>query len=176
MPDAPPSLSSNSHDVEPDPRHRLHQDTVLESTQNSPRPVRSRKRKAIFLAIVVTLAYPAFVLVFTWTHVARSSLPGGRNGPLDAYRHTLASAVVSYTLSPGAVELATWFLEGSKKDSDRMDRHNNRIGAEIGAQARSFAEIEATVRARVARGAVDATDASQIRWLSPDRWRAGLFR
>ncbi len=126
--------------------------------------------------IALAAAYPAFVLAFTWIQVARSSLPGGRNGPLDAYRHTLASAVVSYTLGPRAVDLATWILERGEKDSDLMDRHNNRIGAEIGIEAHSFSEIDANVKSRVSLGAVDAAEDSQVRWLSPDRWRDGLFR
>ena len=43
-------------------------------------------------------------------------------------RHTLASAVVSYTLHPRAVELVTRLMESKGKNSNTMDRHNNRIG------------------------------------------------
>jgi hypothetical protein len=115
-------------------------------------------------------AYAAFVLGYTWSHVAHSSLPGGRYGPLDAYRHTLASAAVAFTLSPRAVDLTTWFMERRDDDTNLMDRRNNQIGAAIGVHARSFSAIEPAVRAEVSRGAVNARDAIQ---LTP--WRASRF-
>jgi hypothetical protein len=65
----------------------------------------------------------------------RSNFTGGRHGPLDAYRHTLASAVIGFTLGPRAVQWATWAMENAGKDANRMDRHNNLIGADIGARA-----------------------------------------
>jgi len=134
-----------------------------------------RKRTKILVwitaIVVVVSAYPAFVLGYTWSHVARSDLPGGRNGPLDAYRHTLASAVVGFTLGPRAVEYATSFMETTNRSAHVMDRHNNQIGASIGSHARSFAEIEPTVREQVMRGAVNASDPTQITWLRPERWR-----
>jgi hypothetical protein len=118
-------------------------------------------------------AYPAFVLGYTWSHVLRSDFSGGRHGPLDAYRHTLASAVVSYTAGPRAVVWVTLVMESAGKEANRMDRNNNLIGAGIGASARSFSEIEPAVHARVLRGAVNASDPGQVTWLSPERWGAG---
>jgi hypothetical protein len=126
----------------------------------------------ILLAVLLATAYPVFVLGYTWSHVVRSNLSGGRNGPLDAYRHTLASAVVGFTLGPRAVEWATWAMESAAHDANRMDRHNNLIGAGIGARARFFSEIEPAVRAHVLRGTVDASDPRQVTWLPPARWRA----
>ena len=123
--------------------------------------------------VLLASAYPAFVLGYTWNHVVRSNLSGGRHGPLDAYRHTLASAVVGFTLGPRAVEWATWAMESAGKDADRMDRHNNLIGGGIGASARSFSEIEPAVRAQMLRGAVNALDPGQVTWLPPERWGAG---
>ena len=120
-------------------------------------------------------AYPAFVLGYTWSHVAHSSLPGGRHGPLDAYRHTLASAVVGFTLSPRAVEWVTWAMERGGNDANLMDRRNNRIGAAIGLRAHSFGEIEPAVQAKVQSGAIDAHDADQVTWLPPERWRKSLL-
>jgi hypothetical protein len=120
-------------------------------------------------------AYPAFVLGYTWSHVARSNLPGGRHGPLDAYRHTLASAVVAFTLSPRAVEWVTSAMERRSTDANLMDRHNNRIGAAIGMRAHSFSEIEPAVQAQVQGGAIDARDAGQVTWLPPERWRRSLL-
>jgi len=127
---------------------------------------------AIAVAFLVSV-YPAFVLGYTWSHVVRSTLSGGRHGPLDAYRHTLASAVVGFTLGPRAVQCVTWAMESAGKDENRMDRHNNLIGAAIGASARSFSEIEPAVHAQVLRGAVNAPDPGQVTWLPPERWRAG---
>jgi hypothetical protein len=135
----------------------------------------TRKRASPFIKIIAAVllvsAYPAFVLGYTWSHVARSNLPGGRHGPLDAYRHTLASAVVAFTLSPRAVEWATWVMERRAKDANLMDQRNNQIGAAIGLRARSFSEIEPAVQAQVQRGAVNARDAVQVTWLPPERWR-----
>ena len=132
-----------------------------------------RKRLvALVAAFVLVSAYPAFVLGYTWSHVLGSDLPGGRDGPLDAYRHTLASAVVAFTASPRAVEWATWGMERSNGSSNRMDRHNNRIGAGIGVNARSFAEIEPAVRSRVSEGTINSSDADQVTWLPRYRWRS----
>jgi hypothetical protein len=127
----------------------------------------------IIAVVLLASAYPAFVLGYTWSHVVRSNLSGGRHGPLDAYRHTLASAVVGFTLGPHAVEWATWAMESAGKDTNRMDRHNNLIGAGIGASVRSFSEIEPAVHAQVLRGAVNAPDPGQVTWLPPERWGAG---
>jgi len=129
----------------------------------------------IMIAVLLVSAYPAFVLGYTWSHVAQSNLPGGRYGPLDAYRHTLASAVVAFTLSPRAVELTTWFMERRGNDANLMDRRNNQMGAAIGVHARSFGDIEPAVRAEVLRGAVNAPDPVQVTWLPPERWRASRF-
>jgi len=126
-------------------------------------------------AALLLSAYPAFVLGYTWSHVARANLQGGKMGPLDAYRHTLASAVVAFTLSPRAVDLTTWVMEGSADPADQMDRHNNRIGAAIGSGARSFRDLAPAVHEKVAGGAVNASDADQVTWLPPELWRQGLF-
>ena len=125
----------------------------------------------VLIAVLLVSAYPAFVLGYTWSHVARSNLPGGRNGPLDAYRHTLASAVVAFTLSQRAVEWATSAMERGSKDANLMDRRNNQIGAAIGVRAHAFSEIEPAVQAEVLRGAVNAHDAVQVTWLPRERWR-----
>jgi hypothetical protein len=128
---------------------------------------------AIVAAALLLSAYPAFVLGYTWSQVARATLPGGRHGPLDAYRHTLASAVVAFTLSPRAVDWITSAMESNSRRSSAMDRHNNRIGAMVGSEARSFADLEPSVRALVQQGTVGATYPTQITWLPPADWRAG---
>jgi hypothetical protein len=135
--------------------------------------VKRRAKLLLWIPIAVLLigAYPTFVLGYTWSHVSASSLPGGRRGPLDAYRHTLASAVVAYTLSPKAVDLVTAVMERRGRKSNLMDRHNNRIGAAIGLRAKSLSEAERMVSAQVLHGAVNATDPDQITWL-PQKWWA----
>ncbi|MBK8811790.1 MAG: hypothetical protein IPN69_13800 [Acidobacteria bacterium] len=135
------------------------------------------KRKRVFVAAIVSLAalsvYPIFVLAFTWWHVSQSDLPGGRNGPLDAYRHSLASAVVGHTLSPKAVDWVTRLMEISDTAPNEMDRHNNLIGAELGTRAESFSKIEPQVRQLVLAGQVNATDQDRIRWLPKESWEDG---
>jgi hypothetical protein len=117
--------------------------------------------------------YPCFVLIYTWSCVFQSNLEGGRHGPLDAYRHTLASAVVSYTLGEWAVDLITKVMESGGKDSNSMDSHNNRIGAHIGASSKSFADLEPSVRKIVLDGAVNSTATNQTTWLPKEKWRTG---
>ena len=117
--------------------------------------------------------YPLCVLIYTWSCVFRSDLQGGRHGPLDAYRHALASAVVSYTLNPAAVDVITRLMESRGNDSNDMDIRNNRLGAQIGANSKSFRELEPAVRQFVLNGAVNSTDTNQITWLPKQKWRDG---
>jgi hypothetical protein len=131
-----------------------------------------RRGGAIALLVV---AYPLFVVGFTWSHVLRSDFEGGRNGKLDAYRDALASATVSYTLGVWAVEVTTLVFESGGKESNEMDVHNNRIGALIGAKAGSFSGIEPAVRDAVAGGCVSAEETGQITWLPASKWRDGKF-
>ena len=125
---------------------------------------------ALFLA-----AYPLWVVGFTWRHVLSSEFKGGKNGQLDAYRHALASATVSYTLGDWAVGVTTWVFESGGKESNEMDVHNNRIGALIGAKAGSFSEIEPAVRDAVAGGCEAAGADGRITWLPASKWRDGKF-
>ena len=122
-------------------------------------------------------AYPAFVRIAVYSHFFAARLPGGRHGPADAYRHSLASAVVAYTTSPRLVDWVTWVMErdGQGNRSRAMDAHNNRIGARIGHDARSWDEMNAAVLAAVRQGAIDAQGAQQITWLPPADWRDRLY-
>jgi len=128
---------------------------------------------AVGAALVLLGCYPAFVLGYTWYHVAKSDLPGGRNGPLDAYRHTLASAVVAYTLDEKVVYGVSRLMEHHNAASNRMDRHNNYIGAHIGMRVQSFGEIKAEVARQVARGKAWARDRDQVTWMSEACWEGG---
>ncbi len=129
-------------------------------------------RRLCVLAVVLSI-YPLCVLTYTWSCVLRSDFTGGRHGPLDAYRHALASAVVSYSLGEWGVDLMTRLMESKGKDSNLMDSHNNRIGTQIGTHSKSFKELEPSVRQFVSDGTVNATDANQITWLPEEKWRDG---
>ena len=115
--------------------------------------------------------YPSFVLGYTWMKVLQSDLPGGRHGPLDAYRHSLASAVVSYTLNEEVIEWVSVNMEYSDILTHRMDRQNNRIGASIGSEVGSFWEVEAAVSKRIAQGAIMSRDPNQSTWMPESMWR-----
>ncbi|TKR34220.1 hypothetical protein FCE95_02730 [Luteimonas gilva] len=121
----------------------------------------------------VLAAYPAFVFATVYAHWFAADLPGGRNGPSDAYRHTLASATVAYTATPRWVEWVTAVMErgGVGNDSRAMDAHNNRIGAAIGTRADSWDAMQAEVLDAVRAGSVGAGDANKIIWLPPERWQ-----
>jgi len=142
--------------------------------------MRSRPGRVALRALLVSAlvaAYPAFVLGSVYATTLRSDLPGGRNGPKDAYRHSLASATVAYTGSARWVAWATRIMEhGDGGDAaNAMDRHNNRLGARIGARARSWSEMRTEVLAAVQAGGVDVEDENRITWLPPDRWRNRLY-
>lgn len=130
-------------------------------------------RRLVLLALVLAV-YPAFVLTYTWSHVLQSPLPGGRHGPLDAYRHTLASAVVAYTLDARAIDLVNGVMERRGKRANAMDIHNNLLGAAIGSRAARFSDIEPMVARSVAAGQIDAPFPDQTTWLPRDDWKEGF--
>jgi hypothetical protein len=138
---------------------------------------RRRWFKRALLAAMVAGAYPAFVLGTVYATTIRSDLPGGRHGPKDAYRHALASAIVAYTGSPRWVEWVTAVMEGdgSSNAARAMDTHNNRLGARIGAEAHSWKQMQAAVRAAVEAGGVANEDDNRITWLPPERWQERLY-
>ena len=133
---------------------------------------KKRWKPLTLVAVVMLLlaSYPVLVLGYTWSKVLQSDLEGGRHGPLDAYRHALASAIVSYTLDERVVEWVSEVMEGGRLVSHRMDRHNNRIGASIGSEVSSFWDIEPAVARRVAEGKVMSNDPDQITWLPKGVW------
>jgi hypothetical protein len=142
--------------------------TVIERVQGAAgAPRRWTLRLAMAGAVA---AYPFWLLGYVYWHSLSSGLPGARHGPQDAYRHTLASAAVAYTLSPVAVDWVTAVMEFADDPGSRMDRHNNAIGASIGAAAESFAQIRPQVLERVRAGRIGATDAQQVSWMPPQQW------
>lgn len=135
-------------------------------------PRRRWLRRALLLAALLAL-YPVFVLGTVYWATSQSGLPGGRHGPKDAYRHSLASATVAFTGSAHWVDWVTAVMEGDGRgDASRaMDRRNNRIGARIGARADSWKEMNAAVLQAVQAGGVTAEDEDSITWLPPERWQ-----
>ncbi len=128
-------------------------------------------------SVALAAVYPAFVFATVYVHWFAADLPGGRNGPADAYRHALASATVAYTATPRWVDWVTAVMErgGDGNDMRAMDAHNNRIGAAIGAQAESWSEMQAEVLKAVRAGAIRAADENTITWLPPERWQNRLY-
>lgn len=127
------------------------------------------------LSLIVLSVYPAFVLGYVWYHCLVSDFQGGKYGQLDAYRHTLASAVVTYSSSSKLVAVATAVMERKDSAANRMDRHNNIIGVEIGQTATSFSQLNVLVQQRVNQGAENAVEASQVTWLATPYWEKSLF-
>ncbi len=127
----------------------------------------------MLVVALLLAAYPAFVFGTVYLATSRSDLPGGRHGPKDAYRHTLASATVAYTGSPRWVDWVTAVMEGDGRgDAARaMDARNNRIGARIGAGAASWNEMNAAVLRAVQAGGVAVEDEDRITWLPRERWQ-----
>lgn len=146
-------------------------------TASRPRRQGLRRLRAVALFAIALGVYPAFVLGTVYATTLRSDLPGGRHGPKDAYRHSLASATVAYTASPRWVEWVTAVMEeGGEGGPDRaMDAHNNRIGARIGADADSWAGMRAAVLAAVQAGGIEAEETDRITWLPPERWQERLY-
>lgn len=132
-------------------------------------------KKRLFWLALMPVSYCTFVLGFVWWQCFTCPLHGGKNGQLDAYRHTLASAVVAYTSSPKMVSLVTIMMERKGKQANLMDRHNNAIGAQIGKNAAAFNELKPAVILTISQGAINATKATQITWLPQSYWGESLF-
>lgn len=122
-------------------------------------------------------ASPVFVFGTTYAYWFDCGLPGGRNGPADAYRHSLASAIVAYTSSPRCVDAVTSLMErdGEGNASRAMDAHNNRIGARIGVAATDWTSMQQAVLAAVNDGTIDARSPHQITWLAPSAWQERIY-
>ena len=137
-------------------------------------------RRLLIVGVLLGM-YPAFVMTATYWRFFEADLPGGRNGPADAYRHSLASAIVAYTLSPRCVDWVMAMMErgGEGSAARAMDAHNNRLGARIGATAGSWNAMQQAVLAAVKNGAIDAhagaRSPEQITWLAPSAWQERLY-
>jgi hypothetical protein len=130
------------------------------------------------LGVAALLAiYPALVLGTVYWKVQHSEFEGGRNGPRDAYRHTLASAILARSLFPEVVDWVTLVMEhdGHGGAARAMDAHNNRNGARIGVEAASWKELDASVLASIRQGRVNASRPDQSTWLAADTWSERLY-
>lgn len=133
--------------------------------------------KRLLAVGMLASAYPIFILATVYAHWFAADLPGGRNGPADAYRHALASATVAYTGSPRWIDWVTTVMErdGLGNDSRAMDAHNNRIGARIGSGAHSWSQMQSSVSSAIRAGRVAASNDDTITWLPADRWQDRLY-
>ena len=129
------------------------------------------------LSGAMLVLFSVWLLGSTYSIVLRSGLPGGSDGPMDAYRHTLASAQLSYTIGPWSVRLFTVLTErhAERKRDDAMDRHNNLLGAAIGASSTSLRAVRAEVLHRVEAGIANAVDPARVTWLPRWYWSDGLL-
>lgn len=132
-------------------------------------------QNTIRYAFIFGLIYGAFILSFVWWHCYQSQFKGGKNGALDAYRHTLASAMVAYTTSPKVVRLVTVMMERGNLPANLMDQHNNAIGAKIGSHASSITTLTNNVQQAVYQGSINAKNAQQITFLPVQYWQKSLF-
>lgn len=135
---------------------------------------RSRWRRRCLFVLALLLAYPVLVVGATYTITLRSGLPGSSHGPCDAYRHSLASALVAYTLSPRCVRWVTDVMERGDGASHRMDAHNNQVGVRLAGKATSLVDLLARVRTAVDRGreisSRSLADGTRVVWLAEDEW------
>lgn len=132
------------------------------------------KISALWIVLILVI-YCVFVLSYVWWQCFTSPWLGGKNGQLDAYRHTLASAVVAYTTSPKIVILVTSVMERKGNEANLMDRHNNAIGAQIGNKAESFSALKPAVLLQISQGTINASHASQTTWLPQEYWDEGFL-
>jgi hypothetical protein len=132
-------------------------------------------QKTIQFTFILTSFYSLLVLSFVWWHCYTSDLHGGKNGQLDAYRHTLASALVAYTTSPKLVSLVSTVMERKNQPANLMDKHNNAIGAQLGTRANALAALSSQVKTLVLQGAVNTSISSQITWLPTQAWGENVW-
>ncbi len=131
--------------------------------------------KHLVYCLILASLYPTFVLSFVWWHCYQSPFIGGKNGPLDAYRHSLASAVVSYTASPTCVDIVTFWMEGQNQPANLMDQHNNAIGKQIGITANALTDLPAITSTKILQGKINAKDANQITFMPKNWWQESLL-
>ena len=93
-------------------------------------------------------------------------MPGGRNGPADAYRHCVGSGELTRTTSRATAWAAghAWELKTGGpiivRDEWKMDIHNNMVGRQVGVSADTFEDVE--------QGCTDALNSGDLKVL--DTW------
>lgn len=126
----------------------------------------------VFWIMLLPIIYTTLVLSYVWWQCFTSPWPSGKNGQLDAYRHTLASAVVAYTSSPKVVQWVTHLMEHKGNAANLMDQHNNRIGANT---ANSLNALNHAVNVQISQGTVNANSTTQTTWLPQTDWGESLL-
>lgn len=128
--------------------------------------------------------YICLILGIVYYNVWNSGLKGGGHGPQDAYRHSLASALVAHTLHPKCIELVIHVMEkdGTGSFANKMDTNNNRLGAQIGASVpwstSSVSVVIKKVHTAVDNGTVQninsntkiSSNPQQIMWMPKKYW------
>ena len=101
-----------------------------------------------------------------------TGLPGRKGGPQDAFRHAYASAVVARYISPDAVLYINEKWENDKNSPhDKMDRHNNRVGMNIGESGFSIAE---SVNYLILQSNTQKYSDDDLYWLDESEWSDGF--
>ncbi|HEX8615891.1 MAG TPA: calcium-binding protein [Telluria sp.] len=104
-----------------------------------------------------------------------SNMPGHANGPQDAYRHLILSAELTRQMG---VEYAILALEahegGANQPANKMDRHNNDIGIDIGAKSKSYEDSVARAREAISKAVPssgpDGASGSGVNWMPESTW------
>lgn len=126
--------------------------------------------KKKYLFVFLLLISPFFMFIATMHGLAfNSGLSGYRGGPMDAFRHSLASAYVARYVGKWAVVTFTDFTERNHSSKyDVMDMHNNNVGVLIGTS--DTKDIYDEVKLRVSRGKINSQEAHVITWLPENKW------
>ena len=129
-------------------------------------------KKGLLFLLIFAIVSPLITVFILYRLAMATDLPGRRGGPQDAFRHTYSCALTARYLSPKVVEWVTTLTERDPHSLfDQMDRHNNRIGTQIGL---GKGELYETVMKKVKSGQINATDQDIITWLPENKWDNGF--
>lgn len=129
-------------------------------------------KKGLLFLLIFAIVSPLITVFILYRLAMATDLPGRRGGSQDAFRHTYSCALTARYLSPKVVEWVTTLTERDPHSLfDQMDRHNNRIGTQIGL---GKGELYETVMKKVKSGQINATDQDVITWLPENKWDNGF--
>lgn len=128
--------------------------------------------KKILLILFIVILIPVIIILYLYWLSMNTGLPGRRGGPQDAFRHTYSTAMASRYISPGFVKAFTEFTEPDiNSPYDKMDRHNNNIGSQLGQQD---GDLYSKVLKKVSEAQVNSTDKNVLTLLPKNEWDNGL--